>query len=107
MKAAHAHAGVTIRTGAAVARILADRGTATGVVLATGETLQHPVIVSAIHPQATFLKLIDAAGTSTPASCASIGNIRTKGDVAKLHLALDRAARFHRRIQRRPVTDAS
>jgi phytoene dehydrogenase-like protein len=86
-------AGVKIRTATAVARITADRGLATGVVLATGETLSAPVIVSAIHPQATFLKLTDPAELGT-GFVRAIGNIRSKGNVAKLDLALDRLPDF-------------
>ncbi|URK89004.1 FAD-dependent oxidoreductase [Rhizobium sp. RCAM05350] len=80
-------AGVTIRTGTAVARILADRGTATGVVLGCGEQLNAPIIISAIHPQATFLKLCDTAELGT-GFVRAVSNIRSKGNVAKLDLDL-------------------
>ncbi len=86
-------AGVTIRTGMAVSRILADRGTATAVVLENGEMLAAPVIVSAIHPKATFLTLIDAAEIGT-GFVRQVHNIRSKGNVAKLDLALDRLPVF-------------
>jgi len=92
-EAAAIAAGVTIRTRCAVTRITADRSIATGVVLETGETLTAPVIVSAIHPQATFLKLTDPAELGT-GFVRSIGNIRSKGNVAKLDLALDRLPDF-------------
>ena len=85
--------GVTIRTGAAVARILAERGVAGGVMLASGETLNAPVIVSAIHPQTTFLHLVDAAEIGTGFS-RGIRRIRTAGQVARLDLALDRLPAF-------------
>ena len=86
-------AGAVIRTGAHAARILADRGTATGVVLANGEQLNAPVIVCAIHPQATFLSLCDTAELGT-GLVRAVGNIRSKGNVAKLDLALDRQPAF-------------
>lgn len=90
---AAAAAGVTIRTGVQVARIIADRGTATGVILSTGEQLNASAIVSAIHPQATFLSLCDTAELGT-GFVRSISNIRSKGNVAKLDLALDRPPAF-------------
>ncbi|MDW5313035.1 NAD(P)/FAD-dependent oxidoreductase [Rhizobium sp. PL01] len=86
-------AGVSVRTGTAVARILADRGTATGVVLDNGEQLNAPIIVSAIHPQATCLKLCDTAELGT-GFARSVSNIRSRGNVAKLDLALDRLPIF-------------
>ncbi|MBP1873057.1 phytoene dehydrogenase-like protein [Ensifer adhaerens] len=91
--AAATKAGVAIRTGTRVEKIVADRGRATGIVLSTGETLTAPAIISAIHPQATFMALTDAAEIGTGFRRA-IGNIRTKGNVAKLDLALDRVPDF-------------
>ncbi len=87
------NAGVTIRTGESVTRILADRGTTNGVVLASGEQITAPVIVSAAHPKATFLDLCDIAELDT-GFVRAVGNIRSKGNVAKLDLALDRLPSF-------------
>lgn len=81
-------AGVTIRTATKVTRILADRGTATGVVLASGEQLSAPIIISAVHPKAAFLDLCDSAELDT-GLVRAVANIRSKGNVAKLDLALD------------------
>ncbi|MCL6707631.1 NAD(P)/FAD-dependent oxidoreductase [Pseudomonas sp. R2.Fl] len=86
-------AGVTLRTDATVKRILADRGTATGVVLYDGEEITAPVIVSAVHPKTTFLDLVDAAEIGT-GFVRAVGNIRSKGNVARLDLALDRPPEF-------------
>ncbi|MCD2181645.1 phytoene desaturase family protein [Rhizobium sp. GN54] len=86
-------AGVTIRCGARVGRILADRGKAGGVVLADGSELSAPVVVSAIHPQATFLQLVDAAETGT-GFLRAIRHVRSAGNVAKLDLALSRMPSF-------------
>jgi phytoene dehydrogenase-like protein len=87
-------AGVTLRTGAAVGRILADRGVVSGVVLESGETLTAPIIVSAVHPKTTFLALVDAAEIGTGFRRA-IGNIRSNGNVARLDLALDTPPTFN------------
>ena len=86
-------AGVTLRCGAPVGRILADRGRASGVVLADGTQITAPVIVSAIHPQTTFLHLIDPAESGT-GFVRSVKNVRSHGNVAKLDLALDRIPDF-------------
>jgi len=86
-------AGVTIRYGAPVARILADRGRAGGVVTADGTEIAAPVIVSAIHPQKTFLDLLDPAESGT-GFLRSIRNLRSRGNVAQLNLALDRLPTF-------------
>jgi phytoene dehydrogenase-like protein len=86
-------AGVTLRTGAPVGRILADRGIVSGVVLESGETLTAPIVVSAIHPKTTFLALVDAAEIGTGFRRA-INNIRSLGNVARLDLALDTPPSF-------------
>ncbi|MGE0500822.1 MAG: phytoene desaturase family protein [Rhizobiaceae bacterium] len=82
-------AGVTVRAGAAVERILIEKGRATGVTLAGGETLRARVVVSAINPRTTFIDLVGARALDT-GFMRKVKNIRIKGDVAKLHLALER-----------------
>jgi phytoene dehydrogenase-like protein len=86
-------AGVTIRCGAPVGRILADRGRASGVVTRNGAEITAPVIVSAIHPQTTFLHLVDPAESGT-GFVRSVKNVRSHGNVAKLDLALDAIPNF-------------
>ncbi|MFK0276446.1 phytoene desaturase family protein [Ensifer sp. NPDC090286] len=86
-------AGVTVRTGARVERIVADRGCASAIVLSSGETIEAAAIVSAIHPKATLTSLVDAAEIGTGFRRA-VGNIRSNGNVAKLDLALDRVPAF-------------
>jgi hypothetical protein len=41
--------------------VLVEGGRATGVVLAGGEELHAPVVVTAIHPRITFLEWVDRA----------------------------------------------
>lgn len=86
-------AGVTIRCSAPVGRILADRGKASGVVMRDGTEFTAPVVVSAIHPQTTFLHLVDPAESGT-GFVRSVRNVRSHGNVAKLDLALDRVPDF-------------
>lgn len=91
---AAAAAGVTIRTGATVARIGVDRGRVTGVTLAGGEEIRASTVVSGINPKTTFLDLVGTRAVDT-GFVRKLGNIRMKGDAAKLHLALDRLPAFH------------
>ncbi|QRM55943.1 NAD(P)/FAD-dependent oxidoreductase [Sinorhizobium sp. BG8] len=86
-------AGVTIRCGTSVGRILADRGRASGVQLHDGAEISAPVIVAAIHPQTTFLRLVDPAESDT-GFIRSVKNVRSAGNVAKLDLALERMPNF-------------
>lgn len=86
-------AGVAIRTSAPVAKVIVDKGHAIGVVLDTGEELRARTIVSAINPATTFLDLVRPREIDT-GFVRKVGNIRMKGDAAKLHLALDRPPQF-------------
>jgi len=86
-------AGVTIRCGTPVGRILADRGRTSGVVTRDGTEITAPIVVSAIHPQTTFLNLVDPAESGT-GFVRSVKNVRSYGNVAKLDLALDRIPTF-------------
>jgi phytoene dehydrogenase-like protein len=51
--------GAEVRTGAAVERVLVAGGRARGVVLAGGEEVLAPVVVSACHPKITVLRQLD------------------------------------------------
>ena len=93
MRKAAEHKGVTIRTGAVVERVLVEAGRASGVVLGGGETLKAGRVVSSINPRTTFLDLVGPAHLDT-GFVRAVGNIRMKGDAAKLHLALSRVPQF-------------
>ena len=80
-------AGVTIRTGARVARIDTADHRATGVTLDTNESLTARLIVSAIGPRTTFRSLVGPRPLDTGFHAAA-GHIRARGAAAKLHLAL-------------------
>lgn len=86
-------AGVEIRAGAPVSRIVVEKGRAVAVELAGGERIAAGAIVSAINPRTTLLDLVGTAEIDTGVVRKS-RNIRMKGDVAKLHLALDGMAEF-------------
>ncbi|MEO3389251.1 NAD(P)/FAD-dependent oxidoreductase [Mesorhizobium sp. CAU 1741] len=93
MAASAAEAGVAIRTGTQVARILVEKGRSVGVGLANGEELRAATIVSAINPRTTFLDLVGSRDLDT-GIVRKVQNVRMKGNVAKLHLALDRVPDF-------------
>lgn len=86
-------AGVSVRADAPVAKILIDKGRATGVTLGGGEEIRARTVVSAINPQNTFLGLVGTHEIDT-GFVRRMKNIRMKGDAAKLHLALDRPPEF-------------
>ncbi|MBM3948330.1 MAG: NAD(P)/FAD-dependent oxidoreductase [SAR202 cluster bacterium] len=92
--AARAH-GVEIRTGVEVRRIAVGRGRATGVVLASGETLPADVVVSNADPKRTFLALLDAA--DLPEGLADgVGRLKSNVAYFKFHCALRRLPDFTR-----------
>jgi phytoene dehydrogenase-like protein len=86
-------AGVAIRTGAPVSRILVDADRAVGVELDSGERLLAPNVLSSADPKTTLLKLLGPRFLDT-GFVRRVHHLRAKGVAAKLHLALDRAPRF-------------
>jgi len=86
-------AGVTIRTGARVARVLMRNDRAAGVVLGDGETIEAGGVISNADPRTTFLGLLGAEHLDT-GFVRRISHFRAKGLTAKLHLALSGAPEF-------------
>jgi phytoene dehydrogenase-like protein len=80
--------GATIRTEAAVARVLVRHERACGVVLESGETLSARVVLSNADPKVTFLKLVDPADLAEDFR-HQVERIQMQGCVAKINLALD------------------
>ncbi len=81
-------AGATVRLGEVVTRILTDDGRARGVELASGETIEAPVVASAADPKHTFLKLVDPVELE-PRFLVKIRALKAQGSVARVSLALD------------------
>ncbi len=81
-------AGAEIRTGTLVQQILVENHRATGVRLASGETLAAEIVISNADPQTTFLRLLRAEYLDAGFT-RRIAQLRTRGLCAKLHLALD------------------
>jgi phytoene dehydrogenase-like protein len=81
-------AGARIRTGARVQRILVQGDRAAGVVLDSGETVEAGSVISNADPKTTFLDLLSREHLDTD-FVRRVSRFRSKGLVAKLHLALD------------------
>ncbi len=86
-------AGVEIRTGAAVKRVLLDVDRVIGVETDTGEKLNSDLVVSNADPKTTFLQLVGARNLESGFT-RRVNNIRMQGKAAKLHLALDGLPEF-------------
>jgi len=80
-------AGASIRMNARVSRVLITNGRAIGVLLESGEQIDADRVVSSADAKTTFLRLV-----GTPELDARFAHrvhkTRTRGVVAKLHLAL-------------------
>ena len=87
---AHAarNAGVTIRTGMPVRRIVISNGRATGVETVSGDRFESLTVISNADPKMTVMTLIGAQHAET-GFVRRINHLRSSGNAAKLHLALD------------------
>ncbi len=81
-------AGVQIRFGARVSRIRSDGLNVLGVELESGEQIDAQTIVSNADPKTTLLKLLGARHLEAD-HARRFNNFRSRGNAAKLHLALD------------------
>ena len=79
--------GVQIRVNAAVARVLIADGKAAGVVLANGEEIRAPVVVSTLHPRTAFLEHV-CAENLPPDFVSDIEHWKSRSGVVKINLAL-------------------
>jgi phytoene dehydrogenase-like protein len=93
LAAAARRAGAEIRTGARVARITVRDGTATGVVLESGDEIGAPVVMSNADPRRTLLGLVDPAHLG-PEFARRVRNIRMRGVTAKVNYALSALPSF-------------
>ena len=80
-------AGAEIRTDAEVERIRIKEGAVAGVVFKDGEEIPAEAVASGVDPKRTFFHLIDPSQLD-PVFANRIKNIRAKGNVAKVNLAL-------------------
>jgi phytoene dehydrogenase-like protein len=85
--------GAEIRTGSEVARILTKGGVATGIVLQNGDEINAGSVISNADVKRTFLKLVEPTYLD-PHFLLQVRNIRSRGTVAKINLALDALPTF-------------
>jgi phytoene dehydrogenase-like protein len=93
IRASAVESGATVRTDARVQHLLIKRGKVTGAVLAGGEEVLAPIVVSATHPQTTFLHHIDSRELP-PDFVADIKRWRSRSGVVKINLALAELPNF-------------
>jgi len=86
-------AGAVIRTGADVVRLETRDGAVATVVLASGDRIDAPVVVSGLDPKRTLLALLQPDDLG-PEFRRRVRNIRSRGVTAKVNLALDRLPSF-------------
>ena len=85
--------GAEIRTGAEVATIITKQDAASAVALVNGEEITATAVVSSADVKRTFLQLVEPTYLD-PHFLLQVENIRARGTVAKINLALDRLPKF-------------
>jgi phytoene dehydrogenase-like protein len=85
--------GAEIRTNAEVANVITKDGAATGVILHNGDEINAATVVSSADVKRTFLNLLEPTYLD-PQFLLQVKNIRSRGTVAKINLALDRLPAF-------------
>ena len=85
--------GARIRANAEVARITVRDGKAAGVVLASGEEIADPVVVSNADPRRTFLGMLGDRELP-PEFVDEVRTYKTYSTAFKINLALDEAPRY-------------
>ena len=80
--------GATIRTSMPVKRVIIENGRAAGVETESGEKFSSWLVVSNADPKTTIMKLVLARNVEAGFT-RRIHHLRSRGNAAKLHLALD------------------
>jgi phytoene dehydrogenase-like protein len=93
LRAAAESFGATVRTDAAVQRILVRNGRATGVVLANGDELRADVVIAATHPKTTFLEHLSRDELPDD-FVGRIEHWKTRSGTVKVNVAIDRLPEF-------------
>jgi phytoene dehydrogenase-like protein len=85
--------GAEIRTNSEVANVITKDGAATGAILHNGDEINAATVVSSADVKRTFLNLLEPTYLD-PQFLLQVKNIRSRGTVAKINLALDRLPAF-------------
>jgi len=88
LAAAARSAGATIRTQTPVRRIAVENGRVSGVETTDGQRFDSYTVISNADPKRTVMTLLGAKHVETGFT-RRIHHLRSKGNAAKLHLALD------------------
>jgi phytoene dehydrogenase-like protein len=86
--------GAEIRTGAEAAKIVTKKGAATAVVLPNGDEIRAAIVISNADVKRTFLSLVEPTYFD-PHFLLQVRNIRSRGTLAKVNLALDSLPKFN------------
>ena len=85
--------GADVRTEAPVQAVLVGGGRAHGAVLASGEELRAPIVVTTVHPRIAFLQHLDRR--DLPADFVrDIENWKTRSGVVKINVAISELPDF-------------
>ena len=82
------NAGAVVHTGMPVRRIIVENGRVSGVEMESGECAHSYKVISNADPKRTVLELLGARHVESEFA-NRINRLRTHGNAAKLHLALD------------------
>ena len=93
MAKACAALGVEIRTGVAVAQVIAEKGRAAGVVTETGESVRARTVISNLHPKLLFERLLDPALLDADFK-ERIARYRSGSATFRVNVALSELPRF-------------
>jgi phytoene dehydrogenase-like protein len=85
--------GGTVRASAPVEQVLVRNGRATGVVLAGGEEIAAPIVLSNLDIKRTFLETV-APEELPPEFLEQVRRFKIRGSSGKLNIALDGLPRF-------------
>ncbi len=85
--------GAEIRTNAKVERLIVRDGRVGGAVLASGEELHAPIVVTSLHPKIAFLDQIPRSELPDT-FVTDIENWKTRSGVVKINLALGELPNF-------------
>jgi len=85
--------GAEIRSAAEVTHIITANGVATGIALKSGEEIRAERIISSVDVKQTLLGLVEPTALD-PHFLLQVKNIRSRGSVAKVNLALDALPKF-------------
>jgi phytoene dehydrogenase-like protein len=85
--------GAEIRTDKEVAKINTQNGAATGVILQNGDEINAARVISNTDAKRTFFELVEPTYLD-PNFLLQVRNIRSRGTVAKVNLALNNLPKF-------------